>query len=106
MFVHKDLQGKVSLRYFWGPFDCKQAPFFVDTLEQQEAALLLHAARIPGQAPVRAYNPVAGDDDTDRVMAYRSSDRLRRHARDTSLPGDFPGELLVGNDFAIRYFAQ
>ena len=31
MFVHKDLQGKVSLRYFWGPFDCKQALFFVDT---------------------------------------------------------------------------
>ena len=31
MFVHKDLQGKVSLRYFWDPFDCKQAPFFVDT---------------------------------------------------------------------------
>lgn len=27
MFVHKDLQGKVSLRYFWDPFDCKQAPF-------------------------------------------------------------------------------
>ena len=94
MFVHKDLQGKVSLRYFWGPFDCKQAPIFVDT------------SGVSGKAAIAAYDTVAGDDDTDRVMAYRSSDRLRRHARDTFLPGDFAGELLVGYDFAIRYFAQ
>ena len=27
-------------------------------------------------------------------MAYRSSDRLRRHARDTFLPGDFPEQAF------------
>lgn len=52
------------------PFEGKQVPLFIDT------------SGITGQAAIATYDTVAGDDDTDRVMPYRTSDRLCGHARE------------------------
>ena len=70
-------------------------------LQFQERALFFHASGIGGQAAVRADDPVAGDEDRDRVVPDRPADSLRGQVREPALRGQLLRDPAIGRRFAI-----
>lgn len=87
------------------PFRDEQ-PGHVRLFEGEEPDLFRNAAGVSRQAAVAAHDPMAGDDNADRIVPYGTAYGLRRHGLLSLLPCDFFRNILVGNCFPIRYLQQ
>src|SRR5215472_4828924 len=65
-------------------------------LDPEQQPLALEPAAIAADTPARVQDPMAGDDDRDRVRA----ERVARGAIPTRAPGP-PGDLLVARDASV-----
>ena len=70
-------------------------------LQFQERALFFHASGVAGQAAIRADDPMAGDEDRDRVVPDRPADSLRGQVREPALRGQLLRDCAIGRRFAI-----
>jgi hypothetical protein len=68
------------------------------TLQGQQLLLAFHPAGVALHRAVRADDPVAGADDSQRVRADRGTDSLDPAARDAELSG----QRTVGRGRAVR----
>lgn len=75
----------------------------VRLFEGEEPDLFRNAAGISRQAAVAAHDPVAGDDNADRIVPYGTAYGLRRHGLLSLLPCDFFRNILIGDCFPVRY---
>lgn len=80
-----------------------EQPGHVRLFEGEEPDLFRNAAGVSRQAAVAAHDPMAGDDNADRIVPYGTAYGLRRHGLLSLLPCDFFRNILVGNCFPIRY---
>ena len=70
-------------------------------LQFQERALFFHASGVAGQAAIRADDPMAGNENRDRVVPDRPADSLRGQVREPALRGQLPRDRTIGCCFTI-----
>ena len=75
-------------------------------LTGQQHPFCFQAARIAGQAPVGADDPMAGNDNGNWIVTHRPAHRLRGHARQAALCRQAPGDLPVGRRFSVGNLLQ
>ena len=70
-------------------------------LQFQERALFFYASGVAGQAAVRADDPVAGNENRDRIVPDRPADGLRGQMLQPALRGQLLRDCAIGRRFAI-----
>ena len=71
-------------------------------LKREQGLLFIQPSRIAGQAPVGAKDPVAGDQDGDRVMPHRAAYGLGGHMGQAP----FCGEALRQTAVCVPFFEE
>ena len=70
-------------------------------LQRQQLHLSVDAAGVARQTAAGAHHAVAGDDDGDRVVAYRAAHCLSGHMGEVLLRGQLLRQLAVGDGLAV-----
>ena len=68
----------------------------------KKPSLLLDAATVSDQAPVRAHHTMARNDQRNRIVPDGAANRLRRHMVKAPLLCDEPCDLTIGHRAPIR----
>lgn len=70
-------------------------------LKREQGLLFIQPSRIAGQAPVGAKDPVAGDQDGDRVMPHRAAYGLGGHMGQAPFSGEALRQTAVCGGLAV-----
>ena len=67
----------------------------IHAFQGQQAELFFEASGVSGEAAVRAYHPVAGDEKGNAVVAHRAANRLRGQVGLPPLLGELCGAVVL-----------